>query len=393
LHRETGSEEGKARVAVIMYPWKSMAPYKFLSNMAIILDSVCARVLIITGNTDRIVSPSQRIKTADIGVSVHYLGDIKPAPYSALLSIIKTAVVPLKVSTELIKARKDVDIVLFFQTYPYCLLPLLTAKALGKRAIEYRGQGKPSMLSLSKLLPMLLSVLDPLMLRLLDGISLESSGLLSSRSLRRCRHKLLPTMRFIDLSRYTLNKPLNERKNVVGFIGRLTRDKGVIDFVKAIPAIARQNAGTSFLIAGAGDRSKWVVDECIKLRAEGIDVTVSGWIGEDLPSYLNELKLLVLPTRYDAFPTILVEAIACGTPVMATAVGGIPDFVKDGETGFLLVNGEAEYITEGVTKALALPDTELERIAANARSKIETQFSYSATVERFRSALSLSHAH
>jgi glycosyltransferase involved in cell wall biosynthesis len=376
-----------------MYPWKSMPPYKFLSTMAIILDSICAHVLIITGNTDRIVSPSPRIRTADIGVSVHYFGDIKPALYSALLWVIKYAVVQLKVSNELIKARKDVDIAFFFQIYPHYLLPLLTAKALGKRAIEYRGQGRPSTLSLSSLLIRLLSVQDPLLLRLLDGISLESSGLLSSHSLRRCRHKLLPTMRFIDLSRYILTKPLNERKNVVGFIGRLVRDKGVIDFVKAIPAITQQNAGTSFLIAGAGDLSEWVVDECIKLRAEGIDVTVSGWIGEDLPSYLNELKLLVLPTRYDALPTILIEAIACGTPVIATAVGGIPDFVKDGETGFLLVNGEAECITEGVTKALALPDTELGRIAANARSKIETQFPYSATVERFRSALSLSKAH
>jgi len=376
-----------------MYPWKSMAPYKFLSNMAVILDSISARVLIITGNTDRIVCPSQRVRTANIGVSMHYLSDIKPALYSALLWVIKSAVVQLKVSTELIKARKDVDIALFFLTYPYYLLPLITAKALGKRAIEYRGQGKPSTLGMSTLGARLLSVQDPLMFRLLDGISLESSGLLESHSLRRCRHKLLPTMRFIDLSRYTLNKPLNERKNAVGFIGRLTRDKGVIDFVKAIPAIARQTAGASFFIAGAGDESEWVVDECIKLRAEGIDVTVSGWIGEDLPSHLNELKLLVLPTRYDALPTILVEAIACGTPVMATAVGGIPDFVKDGETGFLLVNGEAECITEAVTKAFALSDTELGRIAANARSKVETQFSYSATVERFRSALSLSNAH
>ena len=361
--------------------------------MATILDAICAHVLIITGNTDRIVCPSQRTRTADIGVSMHYFSDVKPALYSALLWVVKSVVVQLKVSNELIKARKDVDIAFFFLTYPYYLLPLLTAKALGKRAIEYRGQGKPATLNLSTLGATLLSVEDPLIFRLLDGISLESSGLLNPHSLQQCRNKLLPTMRFIDLSCYTLNKPLNKRKNIVGFIGRLTRDKGVIDFVKAIPAIIRQNAGTSFLIAGAGDQSEWVVDECIKLRAEGIDVTVSGWIGEDLPSYLNELKLLVLPTRFDAFPTILVEAIACGTPVMATAVGGIPDFVKDGETGFLLVNGEAECITEATTKAFALSDTELGRIAANARSEVEKQFSYSATVERFRSALSLSNVH
>ena len=366
-----------------------MAPYKFLSSMAIILDSICSHVLIITGNTERIACPSKRIRTANIGVSMHFLSDIKPAPYSVLLWVVKSALVQLKVSMELIKARKDVDIVVFYLTYPYFLLPLLTTKALRIRAIEYRGQGKPPTLSLSTLGARLLSVQDPVIFRLLDGISLESSGLLESRSLLLCRHKLLPTLRFIDLSRYVLNKPLHERKNLLGFIGRLTRDKGVIDFVKAIPTITRQNAGASFLVAGAGDQSEWVIDECIKLRAEGYDVTVSEWIGEDLPERLNELKLLILPTRYDALPTILIEAIACGTPVVATAVGGVPDVVKDGETGFILVSGEAECITEAVTKALALSDTELGRIAENAKMAVEPQFSYSATVERFRAAFSL----
>lgn len=316
---------------------------------------------------------------------MHFLGDKKPKVYSALLWIVKSIVVQLKESVELVKARNDVDLVFFYEAYPYCLLPLLTAKALRKRTVAYMGTGKPVRVHQN-----LLKIQDPLFFKLLDGISLESRGLLDVYSLGRHKRKLLPeAARFVDLSHYALTKPLNERKNVVGFIARLTRDKGVIDFVKAIPAIARQNAGTSFFIAGAGDQSGWVVDECIKLRAEGIEVTISGWIGEELPERLNELKLLVLPTRFDAFPTILVEAIACGTPVMATAVGGIPDFVKDGETGFLLVNGEAECITEAVTKALALSNEELARIAKNAKVIVDTQFSYSATVERFEGILSL----
>jgi glycosyltransferase involved in cell wall biosynthesis len=74
---------------------------------------------------------------------------------------------------------------------------------------------------------------------------------------------------------------------------------------------------------------------------------------------------------------------------VATAVGGIPDVVKDGETGFILVSGEAECITEAVTKALALSDTELGRIAENAKMTVEPQFSYSAAVERFRAVFSL----
>lgn len=362
-----------------------MAPYKFLSNICVILDSICARVLIITGNTERIVCSSQRIKMASVGVSMHFLADIKPAFYSALLWFAKSVIVQLKASSALLKARKDFDIVLFYQMYPHYLLPLLSARTLGKRTIEYRGQGTPFTLSLSTLPWRLLRILDPVFLWLLDVISLESSGLLKERTMQRYRHKILPEpLRFIDLSRYVLSKPLSQRENIVGFIGRLTKDKGAADFVNAIPSIARQNADTTFVIGGAGELSDWIIHECRLMRAEHIDIKVTGWISEDLPKCLNELKLLVLPTRYDALPTILIEAIACGTPVVATSVGGIPDLIKEGETGFLLPSGQAECIAETVTRALALPDTELVRIATNAKAAVEEQFSYTATVERFR---------
>jgi glycosyltransferase involved in cell wall biosynthesis len=384
------NSQTKPRVAVIMYPWKSMATYKFLSNIAIVLDSVCSSVLIITGNTDRIIRPSSRIKVADIGISVHFLREKKPKVYSVLLWIVKSIVVQLKESVELLKARNDVDLVFFYQADPYYLLPLLTAKALRKRTVAYIGNAKPI-----RLFPKLFKkIQDPLLYELLDGISLESRGLLEVHSLGRHTRKLLPeAARFVDLSHYTLKKQLDERKNIVGFIGRLVEAKGTIDFVRSIPIVARHNTEIAFFIGGDGELLEWVIDECAQIRAQGIDVRVAGWIGEDLPSYLNELKLLVLPTRTDAFPTILVEAIACGTPVLATRVGCIPDVIIDGETGFLLANGQAQCIAETVMKALSLSNEELARIAENAKVIVDTQFSYRATVERFKGILSLTPPH
>jgi glycosyltransferase involved in cell wall biosynthesis len=193
--------------------------------------------------------------------------------------------------------------------------------------------------------------------------------------------------RFIDTSRYVPQKRLSERKNVVGFIGRLTREKGTVDFVRAIPAIARENVDVAFFIGGAGELAEWVVDECAQIRAQGIDVTVTGWIGDDLPEHLNELKLLVLPTRTDAVPTILLEAMACGTPVLATSIGGIPDLIEEGKTGFLLANGQPESIAETAAKVLALPDAELTRVAEKATALVDARCSYSAAVERYRGVL------
>jgi len=385
LSRESAREERRPRVAVISYPWKSRAPYKFLSDLALILDPLCASVLMITGNTDRIIRPSARVKVADIGISMHFLEDIKPAFYSALLWLTKSIVVQLKASIALIKSRKDVEIVLFYMAYPYYLLPLLTATMLRKQTIDVITRGEPA-----TPFQKLLSVQDPLLFSLLDGISPESRGLLKDLNTSRYRATILPAgARFIDTSRYVIKKQLNERRNLVGFIGRLTKDKGTIDFVRAIPTIARDNADVAFLIGGAGALSEWVVNECAEIKTQGIDVTVVGWTDEDLPERLNELKLLVLPTRYDAFPTILLEAMACGTPVLATPVGAIPDLIKEGETGLLMANGNPECIAETVTKALSFPKEELAQIAENAKATVDTRFSYAAAVKRFESILSL----
>ena len=379
------SDRDGFRVAVVSYPWSSMAPYKFLSDLAAILDPLCASVLVITGNTDRIVRPSARIRVVDIGIGMHLLHDVKPTFYSALLWFAKSVLVQLKVSIELIRARKDVDIILFYAAHPYYLLSLLTAKILRKKTIEIITRSKPV-----ALIPRLLCVQDTLLFRLLDGVSPQSASLIRGIGIDRHRTPILPVgARFIDTSRYVPQKRLSERKNVVGFIGRFKKEKGTVDFVRAIPAIAREKVDVAFFIGGAGDLTGWVVDECARLKAQGIDVTVTGWIGDDLPERLNELKLLVLPTRTDAVPTILLEALACGTPVLATPIGGIPDIIEEGETGFLLTNGQPECIAETAAKVLALPDEELVRVVENATALVHARFSYSAAVERFKNLLTV----
>jgi glycosyltransferase involved in cell wall biosynthesis len=362
-----------------------MAPYKLLSDLTLILDPTCASVLMITGNTDRIIRPSPTVHVADIGISMHFLGDKNPVLYSALLWIIKSMIVQLRTSIELVKARNDIDLVLFYMAYPYCLLSLLTAKMLRKKAIDVVTHGKPV-----TLFEKLYSTQDPILFRLLDGISPESTGLIQALDLGRYHKPILPEgARFVETSRYVPKKQLNERRKLVGFIGRLTKEKGTIDFVRAIPMIARNNADVAFLIGGSGDLSEWVRGECAQIKTQGIDVTVVGWIGEDLPERLNELKLLVLPTRYDALPTILLEAMACGTPVLATPIGAIPDLIKEGETGLLIANGTPECIAETVTKALSFPIEELAQIAENAKATVDVRFSYAAAVKRFEDILSL----
>lgn len=76
---------------------------------------------------------------------------------------------------------------------------------------------------------------------------------------------------------------------------------------------------------------------------------------------------------------------ACGTPVLATPVGAIPDIIKDSKTGFQMENNSPESIAANVIRALQHPD--LEGVAERARSLVKREFTFEKAVERWRSIL------
>jgi len=92
-----------------------------------------------------------------------------------------------------------------------------------------------------------------------------------------------------------------------------------------------------------------------------------------------------LPSYTEGLPNVMLEGMACGTPVLATPVGAIPDVIKDGETGFIMEDNSPACIAENIERALNNPD--LERIIENARELVEKEFTYEATVERYKKAL------
>ena len=110
------------------------------------------------------------------------------------------------------------------------------------------------------------------------------------------------------------------------------------------------------------------------------------WIPHDkLPDFLNELKLVVLPSYTEGLPNLMIEAMACGTLVLATPVGAIPDVINDGETGFIMENNSPECIAENAIRALEHPN--LEEVVKNARELVEREFMYDAAVERYKKIL------
>jgi len=210
-----------------------------------------------------------------------------------------------------------------------------------------------------------------------------SEHLINERSLKKYKHKIsIAPRHFLDFDRFKIQKRLGERDNLVGYIGRLSEEKGALNFVEAIP---KTKGEIDFFVGGDGqlqDKIEKYLDEN-NLNSK---VKLTGWIAHDeLPRYLNKLKVLILPSYTEGLPNIMLEAMACGTPVLATPVGAISDVIKDRETGFIMEDNSPECIVRNITRALNYPD--LEGITRNARALVEREFTYEKAVERYRNIL------
>ena len=116
-------------------------------------------------------------------------------------------------------------------------------------------------------------------------------------------------------------------------------------------------------------------------------VRITGrWIPhEELPAYLKELKLLVLPSYTEGLPNVVLEAMACGTPVLAASVGAVADLIQDGGTGFILGDNSPGSTARSVIRALNHPN--LDAVVRNAHAIIEKKYTYEAAVERYGNIL------
>jgi len=175
------------------------------------------------------------------------------------------------------------------------------------------------------------------------------------------------------------------RPDVIGFIGRLSEEKGPRLFLDSLSEIFRKRERTRAIIVGAGP----LEDELRALaRERGLSgrVEFTGWVDSgSVATYLNQMRLCVVPSRTEGMPLLIVQAMACGTPVLASRVGGIEETLAGGNLGFLLDVLTKEHLAERVINILARNDLRefSERIATHAAY----EFSLEAVAMKYRNAL------
>jgi O-antigen/teichoic acid export membrane protein/glycosyltransferase involved in cell wall biosynthesis len=140
---------------------------------------------------------------------------------------------------------------------------------------------------------------------------------------------------------------------LIGTAGRLVKGKGIQYLIAAMPAILQQHPQARLLIAGTGNYEPVLRRQVTRL---GLSEQVSflGYVANP-PRFLGSLQLLVHPSLDDVLPTVILEALSVGTPVVASSIGSIPDQVIDGVTGFLTQPGDSNTLAHAVDAILANP--------------------------------------
>ncbi len=193
----------------------------------------------------------------------------------------------------------------------------------------------------------------------------------------------------IDPDRFTAGRRLTgselglqEKLPVIGTVCRLSEpEKGLTILLQAMARLAEPSGspGCQLIIVGKGPSSK-------RLRELGEKLGVAPWVlfagaRRDVADLLPLTDVFVLPSLSEGFGIAIVEAMAAGRPVVATAVGGIPEIVLQGETGLLVPPGDPGALAGAVRQLLEQPDRAA-AMGAKGRQRARERFSIATVVRR-----------
>jgi glycogen(starch) synthase len=178
------------------------------------------------------------------------------------------------------------------------------------------------------------------------------------------------------------------------FFGRLEWEKGVHDLIAALPRIRARHPGARLVVAGKGRQEQELLAVARKHRVRRAVDFVGHLSDRELRAALAAADAVVLPSRYEPFGIVALEAAAAGAPLVASTAGGLGEVVVDGRTGVSFPPGDVPAIADAVHTVLADPIAAKSRARA-ARGRLAIDFDWNriaaTTAEVYRGARVMAH--
>ena len=201
-------------------------------------------------------------------------------------------------------------------------------------------------------------------------------------------HKIHLIANGIDLERFVMTDETKRRKlrrelgigedPLIGIIARLSDVKGIDVLIKAMPLILKELPAATLMIAGQGPQE-------VMLKKLTQDFSLSAHVFfkstvNQTPDLLGAFDVFVMPSIMEGLGLSVIEAQACGIPVVASRIGGLVDLIEDGKTGFLVPVNDPVALAKRIIEVLKDPQKS-KIMAQQARSNIEKYFSAKRMVE------------
>jgi glycosyltransferase involved in cell wall biosynthesis len=171
-------------------------------------------------------------------------------------------------------------------------------------------------------------------------------------------------------------------RRVVGAAGRLSPEKGFGVLVAAAARVARAEPDVAFVLFGDGPLRGALARQIAAAGLEGRFVLAG--FHADVVRFMPHWDLAVLPSFTEGLPNVVLEAYAAGTPVVASAVGGVPEIVTDGRDGYLVPPGDPAALARRILAVLQAPPEAGRAMGRRGRARICSQFTFAAQARQYQ---------
>lgn len=172
-------------------------------------------------------------------------------------------------------------------------------------------------------------------------------------------------------------------KKVLVFVGTLSVHKGVAYLIEALPKVAEIHPDVCLLIIGSGDLEEELKRLSRDLKVADMILFLGRIPHEQVPAYLATADIFILPSLDEGMPRVVMEAMAMKLPMVASSVGGVPELIKDEETGFLVPPADPQALANAL-RALLASDEKAYEMGERGRKIIVENYSFEKGIEQYK---------